>query len=109
MLTLQHHLAEMQPEDLHVSIPEKVPPAMRLHPPAEHETEVGEFVADGAVLEVRGMTFRFQRLRLHDLSRSSAIRIEAEVASPHPPGTVQASAVFGPWNGRVSPIRGHST
>jgi hypothetical protein len=106
VLTLQHHLAEMQPEDLHVSIPEKVPPAMRLHPPAEHETEVGKFVADGTVLDVRGMTFRFHRLRLHDLSRSSAIRIEAEVALPHPPGTVQGSAVFGPWNGRASPISG---
>ena len=25
---------------------------------------------------------------------------------PHPPGTVQASAVFGPWNGPASPISG---
>jgi hypothetical protein len=109
VLTLQHHLAEMQPEDLHVSIPEKVPPAMRLHPPGKHETEVGEVVADGAVLEVRGMTFRFRRLRLHDLSRHSAIRIEVEVASPHPPGTVQAAALFGPWKGGASPLSGSFT
>ena len=86
----------MQPEDLLLSIPEKVPPTMRLHPPGKHETEVGDFVADGAVLEVRGMTFRFSRLRVHDLSRRSAIRMETEVATPHPPGTVQASAVFRP-------------
>jgi hypothetical protein len=58
----------MQPEDLRVSIPEKVPAPMRLHPPAKHETGVGEFVADGAVLDVRGMTFRFRRLRLHNVS-----------------------------------------
>jgi hypothetical protein len=104
VLTLQHHLAEMQPEDLHVSIPENIPPAMRLHPPGEHETEVGELVADGAVLDVRGMTLRFRRLRVHDLSRNSAIRIVAEVAVPHPPGTVQASASFGPWKGEASPL-----
>ena len=106
VLMLRHHLAEMQPEDLHVSIPEKVPPTMRLHPPGKHETEVGEFVADGAVVEVRGMTFRFSRLRLHDLSRRSAIRIEAEVATPHPPGTVEVSAVFGPWDGKTTPLSG---
>lgn len=82
---------------------------MRLHPPGKHETEVGEFVADGAVLDVRGMTFRFRRLRLHDLSRTSAIRIEAEVASPHPPGTVEVSALFGPWKGVASPVSGSFT
>ena len=89
VLMLQHHLAEMQPEDLHVTIPDKVPPAMRLHPPAKHETGVGKFVADGAVLEVRGLMFRFRRLRVHDLSRTSAIRLETEVALPHPSGTAQ--------------------
>jgi hypothetical protein len=109
VLMLQHHLAAMQPEDLRVSIPEKVPPAMCLHPPAKHETGVGEFVADGAVLDVRGSTLRFRRLRLRDLSRNSAIRIEAEVALPHPPGMAQASAVFGPWKGSESPLSGSFT
>ena len=109
VLMLQHHLAEMQPEDLRVSIPENVPPTMRLHPPAKHETGVGEFVADGAVLDVRGLTFRFRRLRLHDLSRNSAIRMEVEVALPHPPGTAQVSAVFGPWKGAASPLSGSFT
>jgi hypothetical protein len=106
VLTLQHHLAEMQPEDLHVSIPDDVPPPMRLHPPGKHETKVGEFVADGAVLEVRGLTFRFPRLRLHDLSRDSAIRLDVEAEPPDPPGTVQASALFGPWKGAASPLSG---
>jgi hypothetical protein len=109
VLMLQHHLAEMQPEDLRVSIPEKVPAPMRLHPPAKHETGVGEFVADGAVLDVRGMTFRFRRLRLHNLSRNSPIRLDADVAVPHPPGTVQASAVFGPWKGPASALSGSFT
>jgi hypothetical protein len=109
VLRLQHHLAEMQPEDLRVSIPEKVPPTMRLHPAAKHETGVGELVADGAVLDVRGLTFRFPRLRLHDLSRNSAIRIEAEVALPHPSGTAQTSAVFGPWKDAASPLSGSFT
>ena len=36
VLTLQHHLAEMQPEDLRVSFPENIPPPMRLHPPGKH-------------------------------------------------------------------------
>lgn len=80
-----------------------------LHPPGKHETGVGELVADGAVLEVRGMTFRFRRLRLHDLSRNSAIRMEAEVALPHPPGTAQASAVFGPWKRAATPVSGSFT
>jgi hypothetical protein len=109
VLMLQHHLAEMQPEDLRVSIPEKVPPPMRLHPPGKHETSVGEFVADGTVLDVRGLTLRFRRLRLHDLSRNSPIRIEVEVALPDPPGTAQASAVFGPWKGAASPLSGSFT
>lgn len=36
----------------------------------------------------------------------SAIRIEVEVASPHPPGMVQASALLGPWKGAASPLSG---
>jgi hypothetical protein len=109
VLMLRHHLAEMQPEDLRVTIPEDVPRAMRLHPPAKHETQVGEFVADGTLLDVRGLSFRFRRLRLHDLSRKSAIRIETEVVLPHPSGTAQASAVFGPWKGASSPLSGSFT
>jgi AsmA-like C-terminal region len=99
----------VQPEDLRVSIPEKVPPAMRLHPPAKHETDVGEFVADGAVLDVRGLTLRFLRLRLQDLSRKSAIRVEAKVLLPNPRGTAEASGVFGPWEGAASALSGSFT
>jgi hypothetical protein len=105
-LMLQHHLTEMQPEDLRVSIPDDVPAAMHLHPPARHETSIGEFVADGAVLGVRGLTFRFRRLRLYDLSRKSPIRIEADIVLPHPSGPAQVSAVFGPWKGAASSLSG---
>ena len=35
--------------------------------------------------------------------------MEAEIALPHPPGTAQASAVFGPWKGAASPLSGSFT
>lgn len=106
LLMLQHHVAEMQSDSLRVSIPEQVPPPMHLHPPAKHETSVGEFIADGAVLEVRGLIFRFPRLRLRDLSKNSAIRIETDTELPHPPGTAHVSAIFGPWAQAASPLSG---
>src|SRR4051794_24680893 len=53
VLALQHHMAELQPEDLRVPIPEKVPSLMRLHPSGKHETGVGELVVEGATRRVR--------------------------------------------------------
>ena len=96
LLMLQHHLAEMQPEDLLYPFRKRFLPRCVCTRRVSTKRKFGDFVADGAVLEVRGMTFRFLRLRVHDLSRRSAIRMETEVATRHPPGTVQASAVFRP-------------
>jgi hypothetical protein len=108
VLSFQHHLAKMHPEDLRVHSGE-IPPTVRPHPPAKHQTSVAEFVAEGTVVDVRGLTFRFRRLRLHNLSRNSPIQMEAEVVLPHPPGTAQVSGVFGPRTGTASPLSGSFT
>lgn len=71
---------------------------------SEQRTTIGEFIADGAILEVRHgdgeqpLRFVFHKFRLQDLGGPDATSFAAEFDNPFPAGVVQTSGKFGPWN-----------
>jgi hypothetical protein len=78
---------------------------------------IGEIVANGTVLEIarhddRALKFEIHELRLGSVSAQSAMSYHITMKNPEPPGEIQSTGKFGPWqsgdSGRT-PVSGSFT
>jgi len=56
------------------------------------------------------LRFHIARLHLKSVGANSASRYDADLTIPKPPGTIQSSGDFGPWNASTpgdTPLKGH--
>jgi hypothetical protein len=112
LLTFRHRVANIRAESLHVSIPERAPQPVNVDF-SNTQTIVGEFVADGGILEFERdkgpMRFEFHRFTANDVGKNSRIAFRTEMRIPEPPGELKSKGTFGPWQtGRVgsTPVLG---
>ena len=72
--------------------------------PAETDVIVDKLIANGAVLQFRRhdskppVKFSIEKLIAHHLVNHEPTKFEVRVRNPEPPGMVDASGSFGPWN-----------
>jgi hypothetical protein len=58
------------------------------------------------------LRFHIARLHLKSVGANSASRYDADLTIPKPPGTIQSSGDFGPWNASTpgdTPLKGNYT
>ncbi len=108
------HLGSLQLEGLVIHVPPKgsrppnssnqaVPPARRLTRLANFE--IGRVGADGTQLYVlrkdptaEPMRFDIRKLALRSAGIGQPMKFTAELTNPKPPGLVESTGSFGPWN-----------
>lgn len=84
--------------------------------PGKGEFVVEHIIADGAHLEIlpkqewkKPLTFELIRLELWDAGPNSPMEYRSTLTNPKPPGEIQSTGHFGPWNGdepRLTPLDG---
>ena len=73
---------------------------------SQTKVEIGEIVADGAVVEfssgesgAKPLRFDIHKLTVKDAGDDRAMGFEAQLSNPLPPGEIRAEGEFGPLNG----------
>ncbi len=104
VISLTHHIAELDIRGLRVFIPAKVPPAMKLHPELKQETSVSHLYANGSVLEIAprrrnglGLRFSFARLAIEDIEKQKPLTVQTVLRNPEPAGDLTVNASVGPF------------
>jgi hypothetical protein len=104
MLTLTHHIEELNIQGLHVKIPAKVPLAMKLHPELKEQTSVTKLIADGALLEIASrhanrekLRFVFSQLTLGNIEKNKPMLVRTLMRNPSPPTELAVRANVGPF------------
>jgi hypothetical protein len=87
--------------------------------PTESEVVVDKLIANGAELQfVRHnpkqppILFSIRKFTGHHLASQEPMNFEVNLANPQPPGDIEASGTFGPWNKKVvseTPVKGNYT
>src|SRR5690606_20960820 len=77
---------------------------------------IQHIIADGTHLEIlpkqewqKPLTFELMRLELWDAGPTSPMEYRSTLTNPKPPGEIQSTGHFGPWNGdepRLTPLDG---
>lgn len=106
LLSSPRRVTRVVAEGLHVTIPAhglaEPPPRPNAKKP---DMVVGEFVADGSVLDVApaaqdkdSLRFQMRRLTLASVERGQPFTFRATFLNPEPPGEVSAAGRFGPMH-----------
>ena len=98
------HVRLIQAEGLRVSIP-AIGSGENFETPPRSSVVIDSLVADGGVLEfatrrphTRPLKFDFHKFLLNNVGSDGPARFQASFSNPEPPGEVNTSGTFGPWN-----------
>lgn len=111
ILTFQKHLSLVRVEGMHLTILPKGPgggPGVTMpitHTKSPRGMDIGTVIADGTVLDflpsdAGGKPFHLivNKLALDGVGRNEPLSYRATMINPEPPGEVQSTGRFGPWN-----------
>ncbi|MGI8959928.1 MAG: AsmA-like C-terminal region-containing protein [Bryobacteraceae bacterium] len=111
ILTFQRHLSLVRVEGMRVTVPPKGPdgtpsPVMPVtRTKSKRSMEIGTVIADGTVLDFfpkepgkQPFHLIVHKLALDDLGKNHPISYRATIFNPKPPGEIQSTGRFGPWN-----------
>jgi hypothetical protein len=98
------HVRLIQADGLRVSIP-ALGTGEHFETPPRSSVVIDSLVADGGVLEfatrrprTRPLKFAFHKFLLNSVGKDGPARFQASFSNPEPPGEINASGTFGPWN-----------
>jgi hypothetical protein len=87
--------------------------------PTESDVIVDKLIANGAELQFirhnpkeKPLLFSIRKFTAHHLVSQEPIKFEVNLVNPQPPGDIEASGTFGPWNKKVvseTPVKGNYT
>jgi hypothetical protein len=87
--------------------------------PTDSDVIVDTLIANGAEFQFikhnpkeKPLLFSIRRFTAHHLASQEPIRFEVDLVNPQPPGDIEASGTFGPWNKKVvsgTPLKGNYT
>ncbi|HYZ86309.1 MAG TPA: AsmA-like C-terminal region-containing protein [Bryobacteraceae bacterium] len=104
VLTLRKRVRRLHAERLHLQIPSPFPsPVWSGRSGGLGDVIIGEFVADGAILEFvsqnrdKPTRFALHQVRLNEVSGTREIAYATELDIPDPPGRVKSSGTVGPF------------
>ncbi len=113
MLTFQKRLSLVRVEGMHVTVPPKGPsgtanPVMPVTQAKRRGSmNIGTVIADGTVLDFFSSTpgqppfhLVVNKLALDGVGSNQPLSYRATLINPEPPGEIQSSGRFGPWNPR---------
>lgn len=111
LFTVQRHMSLVRVEGMHVTVPPKGPngapsPVMPVTKNTSGRAmKIGTVIADGTVLDFlpsrpgkQVLHLVLNKLALDGVGDSHAISYRATIFESKPPGEVQSSGQFGPWN-----------
>jgi hypothetical protein len=111
ILTFQRHLPLVRVEGMRVAVPPKGPsgtssPVMPVtQTKSRRSTEIGTIIADGTVLDFLPsragkppLHLMVHKLALDGLGKNQPISYRATIFNSKPPGEIQSTGRFGPWN-----------
>jgi hypothetical protein len=111
IFTFQRHLPLVRVEGMRVTVPPKSPDgtSSRVMPvtqtKSKRSTEIGTVIADGTVLDFlptgagkQPLHLMIHKLALDDLGKNQPISYRATIFNSKPPGEIQSTGRFGPWN-----------
>ena len=109
---LTRHLALIKAERAHAVFPPLG--SGQSWKPTESKVVVDQFIANGSVVEFSRkdkppLKFLVSEFAAHHLATYDPMKFEARLRNPEPPGEVEASGTFGPWNMErvsVTPVAG---
>ena len=98
------HVRLIQADGLRVAIP-ALGTDEHFETPPRSSLVIDSMVADGGALEfatrrphTRPLKFSFHKFLLNDVGSDGPAKFRASFSNPEPPGEVNASGTFGPWN-----------
>jgi AsmA-like C-terminal region len=87
--------------------------------PPDTDVIVDKLIANGAELQFirhnpkeKPLLFSIRKFTAHHLVSQEPIKFEVNLVNPQPPGDIEASGTFGPWNKKVvseTPVKGNYT
>jgi AsmA-like protein len=87
--------------------------------PTESDVVVDKLIANGAELQFlrhnpkeRPVLFSIRKFTGHKLASQEPMKFEVNLVNPQPPGDIEASGTFGPWNKKMvseTPVKGNYT
>jgi hypothetical protein len=111
LFTVQRHLSVVRVEGMHVTVPPKGPggtpsPIMPVTKNTSGQAmKIGTVIADGTVLDFlprhpreRSLRLVVNKLALDGVGDSHPISYRATIFESKPPGEIQSTGQFGPWN-----------
>lgn len=111
MFTFQRHLSLVRVEGMRVAVPPKGPDGTsgRVMPVTQSKSrrpmKIGTVIADGTVLDFlptgagqQPLELRINKLALDGLGKNQPISYRATIFNSKPPGEIQSTGRFGPWN-----------
>jgi AsmA-like protein len=103
MISLTHHIKELQIEGLRVWLPSPVPAPMRMHPSLKEETSVTRIIASGTTLDVLShpgdttpLHLAFGQLLFTEVEKNKPTGFQLDLHIPQPDGDLSAQGRFGP-------------
>jgi hypothetical protein len=85
--------------------------------PTESDVIVDKLIANGAELQFirhnpkeKPLLFSIRKFTAHHLVSQEPVKFEVNLVNPQPPGDIEASGTFGPWNKKVvsqTPVKGN--
>jgi len=114
---IQKHIAVIRAEGVEVTFPPiGTGPGWT---PTESDVVVDKLIANGAELQFlrrnpkqKPLLFSIRQFTAHHLVSQEPIRVEVSLVNPQPPGDIEATGTFGPWNKKVvseTPVKGNYT
>jgi AsmA-like protein len=114
---IQKHIAVIRADGVEASFPPiGTGPGWK---PTESAVVVDKLIANGAELQfVRHnskeppILFSIRKFTGHHLASQEPMNFEVNLANPQPPGDIEASGTFGPWNKKIvseTPVKGNYT
>jgi hypothetical protein len=105
------HVAKVRAVGMQVFIPQENKEKFK----SSSDIVIDELIADGASLQFardqsKPLEFSIRSARLREVGGSKGIPFEIRMSTPIPPGEVEASGNFGPWNtgnAGATPVSGH--
>jgi hypothetical protein len=87
--------------------------------PTESDVVVDKLIANGAEFQFlrhnpkeKPLLFSIRQFTAHHLVSQEPIKFEVNLVNPQPPGDIEATGTFGPWNKKVvseTPVKGNYT
>jgi hypothetical protein len=107
LLTKPERIDSIRVEGLRIHIPKSTNRVGGDSSGPADQMVLGEIVTDNAVLEFEPDTrFDLRHVALHNAAADRALRFEASLRVPEPPGEVSTTGSFGPWDGWKTPVLG---